>query len=78
MTTIRVRKSSGPWISLFHSWKILISWRFAPIRTEYLEELSKAERKKIRALIKARKPGLDEWNSLMDTFERILSDLEDE
>jgi hypothetical protein len=43
-----------------------------------LEELSKAERKKIRALIKARKPGLDEWKSLMDTFEGILSDLEDE
>ncbi len=43
-----------------------------------LEELSRAERKKIRALIKERKPGLDEWKSLMDTFEGILSDLEDE
>ncbi|MBM3299953.1 MAG: hypothetical protein FJY85_08365 [Deltaproteobacteria bacterium] len=43
-----------------------------------LEELSRAERKKIRALIKARKPGLDEWKNLMDTFEGILSDLEDE
>lgn len=43
-----------------------------------LEELSKAERKKIRTLIKARKPGLDEWKNLMDTFEEILSDLEDE
>jgi ankyrin repeat protein len=43
-----------------------------------LEELSKAERKKIRSLIKERKPGLDEWKNLMDTFEGILSDLEDE
>jgi hypothetical protein len=43
-----------------------------------LEELSKAERKKIRALIKERKPGLDEWKKLMETFEGILSDLEDE
>ena len=43
-----------------------------------LEELSKAERKKIRALIKERKPGLDEWKKLMVTFEDILSDLEDE
>jgi uncharacterized protein len=43
-----------------------------------LEELSRAERKKIRSLIKARKPGLDEWKNLMDTFEAILSDLEDE
>ncbi|MGB6063253.1 MAG: ankyrin repeat domain-containing protein [Desulfomonilaceae bacterium] len=43
-----------------------------------LEELSKAERKKIRALIKARKPGLDEWKNLMGTLEGILSDLEDE
>jgi len=43
-----------------------------------LEELSKAERKKIRALIKARKPGLDEWKGLMDTLEGILSELEDE
>ena len=41
-----------------------------------LEELSRAERKKIRSLIKERKPGLDEWKSLMDTFEEILSDLE--
>ena len=43
-----------------------------------LDELSKAERRKIRALIKTRKPGLDEWKNLMDTFEGILSDLEDE
>jgi hypothetical protein len=43
-----------------------------------LEELSKAERKKIRALIKSRKPGLDEWKNLMDTFEEILSKLENE
>ncbi len=43
-----------------------------------LEELSKAERKKIRALIKERKPVLDEWKELMETFEDILSDLEDE
>jgi ankyrin repeat protein len=43
-----------------------------------LEELSRAERKKIRSLIKERKPGLDEWKSLMDTFEEILSDLEGE
>ncbi len=43
-----------------------------------LEELSKAERKKIRALIKSRKPGLDEWKNLMGTLEGILSDLEDE
>jgi len=43
-----------------------------------LEELSKAERKKIRALIKERKPHLDEWKGLMDTFEGILSDLEEE
>jgi len=43
-----------------------------------LEELSKAERKKIRALIKERKPHLDEWKSLMDTFEGILSDLEEQ
>lgn len=43
-----------------------------------LEELSKAERKKIRALIKERKPSLDEWKNLMDTFEGILSDLEGE
>jgi hypothetical protein len=43
-----------------------------------LEELSKAERKKIRALIRERKPGLDEWKNLMDTFEGILSDLEND
>lgn len=43
-----------------------------------LEELSKAERKRIRALIKTRKPGLDEWKNLMDTLEGILSDLENE
>ena len=43
-----------------------------------LEELSRAERKKIRSLIKARKPGLDEWKNLMDTFEGILTKLEDE
>ncbi len=43
-----------------------------------LQELSKAERKKIRALIKERKPGLDEWKELMEAFEGILSDLEDE
>jgi hypothetical protein len=43
-----------------------------------LEELSKAERKKIRALIKERKPGLDEWKKLMESFEGILSELEDE
>ena len=42
------------------------------------EELSKAERKKIRALIKERKPGLDEWKKLMESFEGILSELEDE
>lgn len=43
-----------------------------------LEELSKAERRKIRSLIKARKPGLDEWKGLMDTLEGILSALEAE
>jgi hypothetical protein len=43
-----------------------------------LEELSEAEHKEIRALIKERKPGLDEWKKLMETFEVILSDLEDE
>jgi hypothetical protein len=43
-----------------------------------LDELSKAERRKIRALIKARKPGLDDWKNLMDTFEGILSDLEND
>ncbi len=43
-----------------------------------LEELSRAERKKIRSLIKKRKPSLDEWKGLMDTLEGILSDLEDE
>ena len=42
-----------------------------------LEELSKAERKKIRILIKERKPALDEWKNLMDAFEVILSDLEE-
>jgi len=43
-----------------------------------LEELSKAERKRIRALIKNRKPALDEWKNLMGTLEGILLDLEDE
>ncbi|MDQ7785471.1 MAG: hypothetical protein RDU20_21490, partial [Desulfomonilaceae bacterium] len=43
-----------------------------------LEELSRAERKKIRTLIKQRKPTLDEWKGLMDTLEGILSELEDE
>ncbi|AFM26047.1 ankyrin repeat domain-containing protein [Desulfomonile tiedjei] len=40
-----------------------------------VDELSKTERKRIRALIKARKPGLDEWKNLMDTLEGILSGL---
>jgi uncharacterized protein len=43
-----------------------------------LQELSKAERKKTRSLLKQRKPNVDEWKSLMDTLEGILSDLEDE
>ena len=43
-----------------------------------LEELSKTQRKRIRVLLKARKPALDESKKLMDTLERILSDLEDE
>lgn len=43
-----------------------------------LEELSKTQRKKIRALIKTRKPALDEWKGLMDTFEGILSSLAEE
>lgn len=47
-------------------------------KNRVLLELSKRERKTIRALLKARKPGLDEWKHLMDTFEGILSDLEDE
>lgn len=47
-------------------------------KNRVLQELSKAERKKIRALIKERKPGLDEWKRLMETFEVILSDLKDE
>ncbi len=44
-------------------------------RDRVIKELSKTERKRIRALIKARKPGLDDWKSLMDTLEGILSDL---
>ncbi len=43
-----------------------------------LEELSKRDRKRIRALLKARKPALDESKKLMDTLENILFDLEDE
>jgi hypothetical protein len=43
-----------------------------------LEELSKTQRKRIRVLLKARKPALDESKKLMDTLERILSDLETE
>jgi uncharacterized protein len=42
-----------------------------------LEELSKAERKKIKLLIKARKSVVDEWKTVMDRFYGILSDLED-
>jgi hypothetical protein len=43
-----------------------------------LVELSKPQRKRIRVLLKARKPALDESKKIMDTLERILSDLEDE
>jgi hypothetical protein len=41
-----------------------------------LEELSRAERKKIRSLIKERKPILDEWKGIMDNLEQILTDLD--
>lgn len=44
-------------------------------RDRLVEELSKTERKRIRALIKARKPGLDEWKNLIDTLEGLLSGL---
>jgi hypothetical protein len=40
-----------------------------------LKELSETQRKRIRVLLKARKPALDESKKLMDTLERILSDL---
>ncbi len=43
-----------------------------------LQELSKAERKKILTLLKKRKPGLNEWEKLMDTLEGILNELEEE
>lgn len=43
-----------------------------------LEELSKAERKKILTLVKKRKPGLNEWKKLMDNLEEILNELEAE
>ena len=43
-----------------------------------LEELSKAERKKILTLVKKRKPGLNEWKKLMDNLEGILNELEAE
>ena len=47
-------------------------------KNRVLEELSKRERKTIRALLKARKPALDESKKVMDTLEKILSDLEEE
>jgi hypothetical protein len=47
-------------------------------KNRVLEELSKKDRKTIRALLKARKPALDESKKVTDTLERILSDLEDE
>jgi len=43
-----------------------------------LQEPSKAERKKIRSLIKQRKPSVDEWKGIIDTLEEILSDLEND
>jgi len=43
-----------------------------------LEELSRAERKKMRPLIKERKRALYEMNTLIERFDGILSDLEDE
>ncbi len=43
-----------------------------------IQDLSRAERKKIRSLIKDRKPGLDEWKGIMDNLEGILSGLDED
>lgn len=42
-----------------------------------LQELSKAERKKILTLVKKRIPGLAEWKALMENLEGILKELEE-